>query len=76
MPVYTVINLSYCSFAAVTDDGTKVVFGSKYPPAGGTLSPKLDVPSPKAMLTTPSVTRDEVLNFWNSASTLQDDGSH
>lgn len=76
MSVYTVINLSYCSFAAVNDDGTKVVFGSKYPPAGGTLAPQLDVPSPKAMLTTPSVTREEVIKFWNSDSTLQDDGSH
>jgi len=76
MPVYTVNNLSYCSFSAVNDAGTKVVFGSKYPPASGTLAPQMQTPSHPSMLSSPSVTREEVIKFWNDDSTFQVDGSH
>lgn len=76
MPVFTVNNLSYCCFSAISDDGTKCVFGAKYPPASGTLAPQMQTPSPASMLATPNVTREEVLAFWNSESTFQVDGSH
>lgn len=66
-------NLSYCAVSAVYN-GNKVLYLQKYPPASGTNAPNMDVNSSDKELKTPTVTKSDVINFWNNNVSRQSNG--
>lgn len=67
-------NLSYCAVSAVYD-GKKVLYLQKFPPATGTFAPKMDVQSSPDELDMNTVSKSEVIDFWNSNESYQNNGN-
>jgi len=69
----TINKLAYCAVSVIV--GTdKVLYLQKYPPASGTIVPKMDSKSTPAELKSDTVSADEFKAFWNSDQTFQANG--
>jgi 8-oxo-dGTP pyrophosphatase MutT (NUDIX family) len=68
----------YCGFSMVVpiEGGEKVIYVQKFPPAAGTTSPNMLVPTEgsSSSLTFDGVSRETLINFWISTDSIQVNG--
>jgi hypothetical protein len=71
----TIYKIYYCGFSVKVDGKDLVVYVQKYPPAGGTTVPDMNKISPPEELVPDNVSREELVNFWNSPEIRQPNGN-
>lgn len=67
----TIYKIYYCGFSVKVDGKDLVVYVQKYPPAGGTTVPDMNKISTPEELVPDNVSREELVNFWNSPEIRQ-----
>ena len=67
-------NISYCAVSAVYDS-KNVLYLQKFPPATGTNAPKMNTQSSPNELEMNTVSKSDVINFWNSNESYQTNGN-
>lgn len=71
----TINKIFYCGFSVKVDNKPLVLYVQKYGPAGGTVVPDMSKESSEEEVEFDRVTREELLNFWESEEITQANGN-